>query len=413
MEHPGRRVAIAEKALARMIEYCNEAAEAHEARQKQQGPRTKKAQDQLQTALESCVTGASGFSWFGNRAKRLIRVFMDHLAAYSRQCLTEDIAAAIGHFYVQLGNRLNDRVRDLTYCRQRLRHMQEALDYNTQTLEEQLAETTQANGESVPSPTPYMSSETFWDSIRESVTTSVVLPARETNLERAAQRFLATLTQEQMTQLDQSLQDHVLGIRGGLQKACLNTNDVLRHLAGPLVTQAVECLSSHLQITDVAQVEFSRGDTAEGDLAARIHKYHAKAEPLLGHSVGVASGSVRHLNSRSDYDFSSPSPAPGHEDNGNGKSGADPNQPTFLLIPASEAGKKYGELAHAELEGVHLVNVPGQADLMFCREQASLRVEHLERLIRACRAAYDESAHVPHTSAHARFDVQEWTPLDP
>ena len=40
-------------------------------------------------------------------------------------------------------------------------------------------------------------------------------------------------------------------------------------------------------------------------------------------------------------------------------------------------------------------------------------LEDLERLARACRAAYDESAHVPHTSAHSRFDVQEWTPLDP
>ena len=96
-----------------------------------------------------------------------------------------------------------------------------------------------------------------------------------------------------------------------------------------------------------------------------------------------------------------------------GNSPVSPAQATFLLIPASEAGKKYGELALAELPGIHLVNVPGQADLMFCREQASLRLEDLERLIRACRSAYEESAHVPHTSPHARFDVQEWTPLDP
>ncbi len=234
-----------------------------------------------------------------------------------------------------------------------------------------------------------------------------MLPEGEVDLEHTALKFLSTLQQEHWTQLDQSLQDHVLGPRGGLQKACLNTNDVLRHLAGPLVTQAVETLSSHLQITDVAQVEFSRGATAEGDLAARIHQYHDKAEPVLGASVGVASGNVRHLGSRSEYEFSSPSPVPGQEDHLPGKTPANPDQPTFLLIPASDAGKQYGDLASQEVPGINLVNVPGQADLMFCREQACLRLEDLERLVRVCRTAYEESAHVPHTSAHARFDVQE------
>ncbi len=144
MEHPGRRVAIAEKALGHMIQYCTEAAEAHATRQKQQAPRTKKAQDQLQTALENCVTGAGGFSWFGNRTKRLIRVFMDHLAAYSRQCLTEDLSAALGQFFNLVIARLSDRLRDLTYCRQRLRHMEEALDSNSQILDDQSTDTVRA-----------------------------------------------------------------------------------------------------------------------------------------------------------------------------------------------------------------------------------------------------------------------------
>ena len=49
-----------------------------------------------------------------------------------------------------------------------------------------------------------------------------------------------------------------------------------------------------------------------------------------------------------------------------------PTDETFLLIPASEAGRQYGEEAERVLPGVHLVNVPGQADLMFCREQNEL-----------------------------------------
>jgi hypothetical protein len=59
------------------------------------------------------------------------------------------------------------------------------------------------------------------------------------------------------------------------------------------------------------------------------------------------------------------------------------------------------------------VNVPGQADLMFCREQPGLGTEDLERLLASCRDAYRETATNPPSSPHARFDIQDWTPLDP
>jgi hypothetical protein len=85
----------------------------------------------------------------------------------------------------------------------------------------------------------------------------------------------------------------------------------------------------------------------------------------------------------------------------------------FLLIPASEAGKCYGELAQQVLPELQLLNVPGQADLMFCREQPELTLEDLERMLHACRPAYEESAPVPNSSPHARFDIQDWMPLDP
>ena len=54
---------------------------------------------------------------------------MDHLAAFGRQCLADDVAGAVLHFYGLLRGRLDDRLRDLTFCRQRLRHVQEMLEY--------------------------------------------------------------------------------------------------------------------------------------------------------------------------------------------------------------------------------------------------------------------------------------------
>jgi hypothetical protein len=89
------------------------------------------------------------------------------------------------------------------------------------------------------------------------------------------------------------------------------------------------------------------------------------------------------------------------------------DQQSYVLIPASEAGKAFGEEARRLLPELNLVNVPGQADLMFCREQGALGIEDLERFLQVCRNAYHESCLAVQSSPHARFDINDWAPLDP
>ncbi|HTU90858.1 MAG TPA: tubulin-like doman-containing protein [Gemmataceae bacterium] len=420
MEHPSRRIALAEAALNRFLRYCREATESHQQRLEQQAGKSQYSQKQLQNALDNCIEGTGGFSWFGGKSRRLLRVFVDHLAAFARQCLAEDTLAAVQQFYGFLHGRLADRLRDLDFCRQRLRHMQEAL---SQTAGEGRGEGEEGNASyslsalhsplasRMDSPTPHPSTQSFWESIRESATARVVLPDGVADLEQAARRFLETLPAEQWTQLDQAIQDQVLAPRDGLQKALLSTTDLMRHLTAPLISQTVSCLSNHLPITDVAQVELAVEDQTaagggdEAGLATRIHKYYGLAAPALlpmrskrrsgihqTVAVGVGAG-----DSPADREEAKP---------------ASKDQ-VFLLVPASDSGKWYGEQAQGVLDGLQLVNVPGQADLMFCREQAELNLEDLERILRACRPAYEEAVNVPTSSPHARFDIQDWMPLDP
>jgi serine/threonine protein kinase len=418
MEHPGARIALAEAALQRFLRYCREATEAHQQRLQEQAAKTQLNQKHLQNVLDNCIEGGSGFSWFGGRTRRLLRVFVDHLAAFARQCLAEDTLAAVQQFYGFLQGRLADRLRDLTFCRQRLRHMQEALaGYEPEAFAtDNEPEAFTAGGPSrtlpapshapfaacIDSPTPLPSTQSFWELIRESATARVVLPDGAADLEQAARRFLATLTAEQWTQLDQAIQDHVLAARDGLQKALLSTTDLIRHLLAPLLSQAVSCLSSHLPITDVAQVEFAAKD-ASLDLTQRIHKYYSLAAPPLRPTRSQRRSGVHQtvMVGGPDQRDAGPTAAPTNKEHG------------FLLVPASDAGKRYGEQAQDVLSGLHLVNVPGQADLMFCREQAELSLEDLEGILRACRTAYEEAVNLPQSSPHARFDIQDWMPLDP
>lgn len=376
MEHPGRRVAVAEAAVGRLIRHCDEAAALHAERCRQEMTRTTQAREQLEVALQNCLAGPGGFSWFGGRTRRQVRVFLDRLAAFARQCLAEDLTATVGQVYAQLRGRLADRLRDLTFCRQRLRHVQELLQAGVGSADDSgvLAST-----DISISPTPLLSTETFWDAIRESATTRVVLPEGMVDLEAAARRFVSGLTADQLSQLDQAFQDQVLVVRGGLHKACLAAGDLARHLLRPLLDQAATVLGAHLPITDVAQAEFSAGDGKT--VTARILEYYENATPLIGRASKAAPDAAE--------------------------------QHGFLLVPASDAGKKFGELAKDARPNLHLVNVPGQADLMFCREQSGLNAAEFERILQACRPAYEEAAHVPTVSPHARFDIQDWAPLEP
>jgi serine/threonine protein kinase len=445
MEAPGRRVAAAEAGLREVAAQLQEEAEAQAERLLKQSERVRQAQRQLEAALEQCGGGGGGFGWFSTGRSRRLRVFLDHLAAFSRQCLAEDLAAAVQVFWTRLGGRLGDRLRDMAFCRQRLRALQEALetcDLESDGTDERpdAFSSFDKPDNSHLSPSPPPTAASFWESIRQSATTLVVLPEAEYDLEVAAGKMLAKFNSEQWSQLDQAIQDRVLTPLGGLHKVCLGSHDLVRGLLGQLLDQTAAVLGEHLPATDVAQVllgpesgaaggewRVAREDRpalvpsslaprgpagaassralaalqpgaalSEEDLDAQVQECFRRAVPLLG--TGARSSGTR--------------PAPTRGPNGQEPAGAEDHE-AYLLIPASEAGKTYGDRAQRVRNRLQLVRVPGQSALLFCREQGYLSLEDLQRVLRACRSAYQEAQLLPQTSPHARCDISDWLPLDP
>jgi serine/threonine protein kinase len=382
MEFPGARLAADESALALLQKHCAAAAQGLDGKIEQQTGRSIQAWKQVETALDGCLNAGGGFRLFGGRSRsRQLRNFIDHLAQFARQRLAEEMLWAVRYFFVSLGGKLSERSRDLGFCRQRLRHLEENIESDPGNLEE---ETDRSDASMARSPLP--STESFWEAIRQSATARVVLPDAEEDLERAAIRFLQRLTPEQWVNLDKELHERILQPRGGLHGACTQSGDLTRMLAVPLMTEALTILSEHLPIMDVAQIlanEFgvatevgTQAQPAHCQLGEQARTYLERAAPLI-----------------------------------NGKN---PNrQQAFLLVPASPAGKALGEAVRHVLPEVQLVRVPGQADLMFCCEQGFLGIEELRQLLRTCRKAYDSVVGAPPTSPHARFDISDWVPLDP
>jgi hypothetical protein len=218
----------------------------------------------------------------------------------------------------------------------------------------------------------------------------VVLPDAEQDLERAAIRLLQRLKRDEWIQLDKDLHERVLQPRGGLHAALMTNGDISRHLTEPLLDDTINLLDRHLPIMDVAQIlgtEFGLVEPdgarngvqqapSSDDLGKQIRSYLDKAVPLLADT-------------------------------------SDTSKQSFLLVPASEVGRHLGEAVCQALPDLKVVRVPGQADLMFCREQACLSVQELHQVLKQFRGAYEAAALTPPTSPHARFDIVDWLPLDP
>jgi hypothetical protein len=368
-----------------------------------QALRTDKARRSLESAVTACLTASGAFSWFRGGIKRSLRVFMDNLAAFARQCLTEDLVAAVGSLYAKLRGRLRDRLRDLSLCRQRLLHMQELL-----RVEDVADIPSLDSGESQMLFTGSQTSlHDSWQGPADAGTVRIVLPDGSTTLEDGAAQVLEGLTRDQWIQLDQSLQENVLGLVGGLYQVCTSVGDLKRYLASPMITQSIHYLESQLPKTDVAQVEFSLDIAGEGEVRERILTYYKQALPLTRGVEILVHAATEEIGDQGEEVLASPEAdsLPTGEDAA--------RESCFLLAPSSEAGKLYGEQAEQALPHLQVVPAPNQTDMLFCREQNFLSPEELSQLLQGCHKAYEATATIPQHSPHARFDFQDWIPLEP
>ena len=378
MEIPGAHLIAAEAAVAKLRHGFLQAADTQAEKLRHLSARTAATYQQLQVAIQECMSGNSGFRLFGNKKSKNLRSFFELLAYYARQRLADETLIAVKNAYAGLGGKFADRSRDLDICRQRLRRLMEDLETGRDPEDSEDTSTRTAEMTPMNSITP-VGPDAFFEIVRKSTTVRVVLPDGEDDLERAAIKFLQGLTRDHWKILDKELTDRILTPRGGLHNACINSGDLTKHLAIPLVQEASIVLAQYLPVMDVADIllgETAAGGVSDGTLSEQIKAYLDRALPLA---------------QTKDKD----------------------SQQAFILVPASAAGRTLASKVEEIVDNVNLVRVPGQADLMFLREQGSLRADDLHRLLKPCRVAYESYAGAPNVSPHSRFDVVDWLPLDP
>jgi hypothetical protein len=361
-EAPGHRIGAIEAALRKLAAWCNNAAAFADKKVEQLGVNVGQARTDVQSALDACQAGSGSFSFFGGRSGRSMRHFLDQLRNYARLRLQEDVADATARFYRALRARIEDRIRDLSYCRTRMEQLVQALESPLLNLP-------------ASSDTPVsISEDALQQTIHPTNTLQVVLPSGETHIERSARKIVAAVTTDDIDRLEVALQKLVLEPRGGLTALCNLNADMVRTLVAPMVEQTTAFLGDLLPATDVTEVELSAVKAKKADLATRIQEYYRRSTPPAG------------------------SP--------------ETDEQTFVLVPDSDSGKGFAGLVKKAVPTVLTVPVNGAAtDLLFCREHGCLRTDEIVTLFASCVGPYYETLANPHIAPHARFDVTEWMPI--
>ncbi|MCI0702978.1 MAG: protein kinase [Planctomycetia bacterium] len=360
-ELPGHRLGAVACAYKKLVAVCSEWANGADARVQQVAVKARQAKADVQAALDACQAGSGTFSFFGGRSGRSMRHFLDQLRAFARVRLQEDLADATAKFYRALRGRVEERLRELLYCRTRLELL-------VQEMESPLTNLPPSSDTPVA-----FTEESLQQTLHPTNTLNVVLPAGETHIERSAKRVVNSVKSNDLLRLEVALQKLVLEPRGGLIALCVLNADMSRTLVAPMVEQTTAFLSDLLPITDVTEVEVSTSRARRVEVTTRIQDYHCRATPPCGQEM---------------------------------------EGQTFVLVPDTESGKSFASLVKKTVPASLTIAVNGAAtDLMFCREHANLRPEEVASLLSACQPAYFQALASPLTATHSRYDITEWLPL--
>jgi len=361
-ELPGPRLGASEIVLERLLMTAAGATETLDNQLAALDPQRERAKVDAQTAVNACQSG--GFSLFGGRTTKNLQNVVAKVRRFVDIRVSEDLTRAAGQFYRRLSGRFDELLRNVRSARERLRQLSELME----------APIVMGADSGHGRPNVDASDEAAQTTIHGSNTMRVVLPHGEDHIDRSAAELLEAVPHEALLQLEKMLTKVVIDPRGGLVSISTATTDLVGQLANPLIDQATVFLSGLLPTQDVTAVEISAARGQQDELMRRVQTYVRGAAPLTGGPVE--------------------------------------EERTFVLYPDTEPGREYAEAVKKVVPAAYTVPVRGTGtDLLFCREQAGLRMADLFRLIDPCWDAYHKSAENVLANPHSRFDVTEWLPL--
>jgi hypothetical protein len=376
---PGDRMAIAHAAYEKLLDKMTVIVEHYQQQVAHQQAVSNNSHSKVSAALEETLSGIKGFSFFpAKKMQKLLERFLEAVTKFTRDRLAEYTLRSIETVYRQLTARITELQRDLKFCGQRLKQ----LEYSLMTAGSE-QDLTSASMESLggkqagfSSSASQMSSSQVLRDAAMVLASRIVLPDGQSDLENAATKFLASVPHTAWAELDLHLQENVMKPMGGLFTLCMNHSDLARALNGPLLQGTAAYLNQHLAVTDVCQAELSTAAALGVDLAAQTKVFHHLATPSIASKSNTS------------------------------------DESDFLLVPNTDAGKQFTQLAVKALDKLKTISISVVTDIFICREQGNLTLGDIQQVVQHCKDEYEQNKSSLVSSPHARMDTQDWLPLE-
>jgi serine/threonine protein kinase len=358
IEEPDFRLAGAEEAIRQFSALVHQAIHHQEELSRELKERSVSLYQRLGTLLEQAdrapPTPQSG--WKLTFAKRTpakqssgLDDLQDVLRLYSKCRYQAMLLEQVGDFYVSLRGLLTDQLREVDFCRERLRE-----------LAAKFAEVT-ANGQAhrrVQAPQPQG---------------RVLLPETCRTLDEAVSQSVARCTPEDVVELDRNVQQVLKAQFRALVHICMAPASLLREVAPAVQAEAEAFLDTRLEGADVIEMY----------LAATAGESEEAASDSLVDAFEEA---------RSDLTLSSPT-----------------EEVCLVALPPSPHQEKFRNLVRDALR-IEAPVADSADEILLYRERWFASPWEIKQLAREAREIYEQCRKLEHLTPHCRMDIAEWQP---
>ncbi|GIW79106.1 MAG: hypothetical protein KatS3mg105_0913 [Gemmatales bacterium] len=332
----------AEEAIRQYIELIDQTVKSHSELTKEMLQEASLKSDRLQTlmdGLDDIIAGGRSMSQYANELVELLRT-------YPKVRFKSLILTPLDKNYMAVRNALSDQLRAIKDYRSQLLSLNESLKQGRADDEAD----SEHGGE------------------------FQLLPVNCRTLDDAIHNFIASLTPEELAELDQRMHTMIMQQFRGLRNVFASPA-LLKNLEQAMLSEANAFAASLLTGVDVIEMFLNRYPKEE-DAKRRIAKaFDAAAPALLG---------------------------PEHSSR---------TEVCILGTPPSSQEEKFRELACRAIPEADLIPTQSPEDIVFYREEAHLKLEQLQNFGSIAQDAYFMAPNTESFTPHTRLDIDEWKPM--
>jgi hypothetical protein len=340
IEAPQYRLAGAEEASRQLITLVEEELKRNEPLAKELTARASEARTRIAELVVAIRTHAAA----GKRGQPPIPSLIELFRVYPKWRQQSVVLQRLVNVYVSLRGQLSDQLREVNFCRDRLKELLRSFE---KSIEQAGAGDAMAR-------------------------TNQLFPEGCNSLQEAVQQLASAFTAEELGDFDCQMQKLIRQQFTALVHVCMTSSNLLKNLEVAMQQEAELFVESRLTTTSVAEMYLAHHPDEE-DAEEDLIQVFESAVPLM--APGRASRCV---------------------------------ELSLLATPPGPAGERIRERARQALSDVDLALTSSTDDIVFYREVPQVPLSDLDHLGPLAYETYCQLAANDAFSPHSRSDITEW-----